>query len=271
MTDDLRDATLTQALAERDVAHKAVSMLSQSAHVEWTRAERAEAALTEAQARIATLEQERDRLLMVKPHPASYIIEEMLERDWSSADIARRMPGDYGVNKLALDMCLMVGPHDRRCFIGEDMDAGLAEAFGVSPGLFLNLERAWRESLPDEALAPAALPDGPSLPDSVIRDAALATRFARNTEPRTVEHPDIDPALPAETPMLDWDICNRCGVMQPCFAHAPNGFHIESRFYARGSNDPPGLGPVVVCDDCGLPYVMKCQHHPHAPSPGAKP
>ncbi|HEX2594711.1 MAG TPA: hypothetical protein VHL34_24625 [Rhizomicrobium sp.] len=82
------------------------------------------------------------------PHPASYIIEEMLERDWSSGDVARRMPGDYGVNKLALDMLLMVGPHDRNALIGDDMDAGLCEAFGVSKGMFTRLEKAWRDSLP---------------------------------------------------------------------------------------------------------------------------
>jgi hypothetical protein len=35
---------------------------------------------------------------------------------------------------------------------------------------------------------------------------------------------------------------------------------LELRFYARGPNDPPGNGPVVVCATCGTPWFQGCEH-----------
>lgn len=77
-------------------------------------------------------------------HPSAFIKDEMDARGWTIGDVASRMPGDYGVNHLAIDMYLELGRDEPMLRIGK-MSAELAQAFGVDADLFANLERAWLE------------------------------------------------------------------------------------------------------------------------------
>ncbi len=43
-------------------------------------------------------------------HPSIYIKEELEARGWDVDDLAKRMPGNYGINHLAIDMYLECGP-----------------------------------------------------------------------------------------------------------------------------------------------------------------
>jgi hypothetical protein len=74
-------------------------------------------------------------------HPSTYIAEELEARGWTIGDLAKRLPGDYGTNHLALEMYLMVGACEGM-HMG-DMAPDISKAFGVSPDFFSNLERAW--------------------------------------------------------------------------------------------------------------------------------
>ena len=82
------------------------------------------------------------------PHPSSYILEEMEVRGWGYSDVAVRMGGKdkeaVGIDCLALEMYCTV--HDTGLRIGDESADGLGRAFGVSPQLFLNLEKAWLSS-----------------------------------------------------------------------------------------------------------------------------
>lgn len=75
-------------------------------------------------------------------HPSIYIREELEARGWSVGDLAKRMPGDYGINHLAIDMYLECGPDEPTMKMGE-MGPEISRAFGVSDQFFPNLEAAW--------------------------------------------------------------------------------------------------------------------------------
>lgn len=79
-------------------------------------------------------------------HPSVYIREEMDARDWGTPTMARQMGGDYGVNRLAIEMYLSIGPQNPGLRLGT-MAADIARAFDVSVELFQNLEAAWLASL----------------------------------------------------------------------------------------------------------------------------
>lgn len=75
-------------------------------------------------------------------HPSEFIKDELEARGWSLADLVKRMPGDYGINYVALDFYLSVGPDEPGLRMGDN--TGIAQAFGdVDPQYFTNLERAW--------------------------------------------------------------------------------------------------------------------------------
>lgn len=75
-------------------------------------------------------------------HPNIFIKEELEAREWSIDDLVRRMPGDYGINHLAIDMYLDLGADEPNMRLG-DMAAEIARAFGVSDEFFTNLEKTW--------------------------------------------------------------------------------------------------------------------------------
>ncbi len=74
--------------------------------------------------------------------PGEYIADELKARGWTPEDLARRMPGEYGLNLLCVEMILAV--HDKNLLMGDDIAFGLGHAFGVSPRFFINLDRMWR-------------------------------------------------------------------------------------------------------------------------------
>ena len=77
-------------------------------------------------------------------HPSVFIQDELDERGWSRDDLAIRMGGEFGMNRLALDMYFEVGPGEPDLLLGEETALQLARAFDVSPQFFLRLHDAWR-------------------------------------------------------------------------------------------------------------------------------
>lgn len=75
-------------------------------------------------------------------HPSEYIREEIEARGWSLDDLASRLPGSFGINRLALDFYMDVGPIDPGIRMGP-MASEISGAFGVDADLFSNLEKAW--------------------------------------------------------------------------------------------------------------------------------
>lgn len=75
---------------------------------------------------------------------AQFVAEEMDARDWTSMDVAARMPGDFGVNALMVDVLLAVQgqPHEK-VKVDEAFCTPLEDAFGVSRGFFLRLNSGW--------------------------------------------------------------------------------------------------------------------------------
>lgn len=77
-------------------------------------------------------------------HLAEYLSDEMIERGWTSQDVAMRMANgrEYGINMFCLELVLAVDDDDLR--IDDETFAGLAAAFDVSEALFRNLDANWR-------------------------------------------------------------------------------------------------------------------------------
>ena len=88
--------------------------------------------------------------MVERTHPSVFIEEELAARGWSLDRLAQEMGGDFGVNRLAIEMYLAVGPDDPNCRIGE-MAGDLARAFGTSVELFQNLERSYLAAFPAES------------------------------------------------------------------------------------------------------------------------
>jgi hypothetical protein len=78
-------------------------------------------------------------------HPSIVIQTEMVARGWTRDELAIRMGGDFGINRLALDLYLEIGPDEKDLRIGDGED--FARAFGVSAEFFLSLEKAWLASV----------------------------------------------------------------------------------------------------------------------------
>lgn len=75
-------------------------------------------------------------------HPAEFLSDELEDRGWSVADLAARLPGEYGVNHLAIEMYLTCGPKEPDLRMGE-MAVGISRALGCDPDFFSDLETAW--------------------------------------------------------------------------------------------------------------------------------
>lgn len=74
-------------------------------------------------------------------HPSIYIAEELSARGWSLDRLAREMGGDFGVNRLALDLYFSQIASDK-ARLGEIAEH-LAVAFGTSAAVWRNLETAY--------------------------------------------------------------------------------------------------------------------------------
>jgi plasmid maintenance system antidote protein VapI len=88
-----------------------------------------------------------------------FVCEELQERGWTLDDLASRMGGEFGVNRLALDMLLAFGDHrndtfERGVILGDTMAAGFANAFGISAEFFSNLDAQYRAWLVAHDLGP---------------------------------------------------------------------------------------------------------------------
>ncbi len=77
-------------------------------------------------------------------HLADVIEEEMAARRWDLDDVAGRMSGDCGINRLALEFFLSV--RDKDVLLGEQAEQ-FAEAFGVGPMFFTAIHENWCQEM----------------------------------------------------------------------------------------------------------------------------
>jgi hypothetical protein len=82
-----------------------------------------------------------DRIPAEVFHPSVFIIEEMEARGWDRDELARRMGGEWKLNRVVLELYFEIGPTEPNLRMGDGED--FAQAFGVSAELFQNLEKAW--------------------------------------------------------------------------------------------------------------------------------
>jgi plasmid maintenance system antidote protein VapI len=83
---------------------------------------------------------------MIKFHPAEFIEEELAFRHWEIPYFVSKMqPKSYEVMVLAVQIYLSV--RHPGVLLSDEMAEGFSRAFGVSPNLFKNLDKAWRESV----------------------------------------------------------------------------------------------------------------------------
>lgn len=83
-------------------------------------------------------------------HIGEFLCDEMEAREWTTADVARRMPGDPSRNQMMVDVIICV----RRpgLLIGDDTFAALAQAFDISEQYLRGLDAEWRK-YPDRIAA----------------------------------------------------------------------------------------------------------------------
>ena len=90
-----------------------------------------------------------DRIPAETCHVGEYLDDEIEFRGWSVRDCAMRMPGDFAVNELALNLTIACSQADDPMkyidvSIGEETARGLEIATGVSAQTWLNLESQWQ-------------------------------------------------------------------------------------------------------------------------------
>lgn len=89
------------------------------------------------------------RLLLQSLHPSWFIQDELDSRGWTLDDLAIKMNGDFGVDRLALDFYFKVGPTEPNMRIGKEDAHRIANVFEVHEDFFINLENAWLELQPN--------------------------------------------------------------------------------------------------------------------------
>ncbi len=80
-------------------------------------------------------------------HPSEFIREELKARGWTMDVLAVRMGGDFGSNRLSLDLYFEVGPNAPNLMLGPETAEQLGKAFRTSADYWRNLHIAWRRSL----------------------------------------------------------------------------------------------------------------------------
>lgn len=81
-------------------------------------------------------------------HPplGSYLLEEMQERGWTSAEVARRIGGtekEIGIWELTVDMLIFMSDRPD-VILGQDTADALGKAFDTSPEYWSNLHNGYR-------------------------------------------------------------------------------------------------------------------------------
>ena len=79
-------------------------------------------------------------------HPSEFIQDELDARGWDRDELAIRMGGNFAETRAGLEFYMEIGATTPQMFMGEDTARQLANAFGTSYRLWLNLERAWRSA-----------------------------------------------------------------------------------------------------------------------------
>ncbi len=76
-----------------------------------------------------------------------FVKEEMEARGWTLEDLINHMPGNQDVNRLTLDIMFATPEFDddirKDMRLGEQTAIDLAQAFGTSKELWMNLDAAW--------------------------------------------------------------------------------------------------------------------------------
>lgn len=83
-----------------------------------------------------------DRLPAEVWPPGEFIREELEARNWTTQDLAERMGGNLLIDRIALDMLILIP--SRNMLVGEDMARRLGAAFGTSAEYWLNLCASYR-------------------------------------------------------------------------------------------------------------------------------
>jgi HTH-type transcriptional regulator / antitoxin HigA len=76
--------------------------------------------------------------------PGEFLADELIARQWTTIDLARRMGGDVGLNKFIVDM-LILAPA-KGMLIGRETAEQLGQALGTPADFWLNLDAAWQAS-----------------------------------------------------------------------------------------------------------------------------
>lgn len=103
---------------------------------------------------------ESDRVPADCFHPSLFINEELKARGWSRDKLAIEMCGQHGLNVLALNLYLDIGPEETGLRLGDAMAREIAKAFDVDADFFINLENAWLRWKEVEAYADQAKATG---------------------------------------------------------------------------------------------------------------
>jgi HTH-type transcriptional regulator/antitoxin HigA len=91
--------------------------------------------------------------------PGEFIADEMQARGWTHEDVAARMGGAEGKERLIDALTVQaiceqwVFPDDPNPEIGPETAAKLGRAFDADPEYFLNLDRIWRSYVARKLLA----------------------------------------------------------------------------------------------------------------------
>lgn len=86
-------------------------------------------------------------------HPAlsfpvgDYILEEMMARGWTTADVVKHMGVTDDDERVvwALTVDLLIHCSDQQIIVEQETADRLSKAFGTSPELWMNLNRAYQE------------------------------------------------------------------------------------------------------------------------------
>jgi len=77
------------------------------------------------------------------PSLASYVADEMFERNWTCVDVARAMGGEYKIDVATVNIFLVISPE--KILVTDSLIDGLAKSFGVSSEFLKSLHQTWMD------------------------------------------------------------------------------------------------------------------------------